>query len=136
MNAEYVLVARQVTLEAVGGNDAIVIPFEVGTPYRHLTVWAKANTPSGTPDVDYQAVFMGVNEGAAVTVTDANPTKVFQAAADEIRPPTRPLQQQNKHPDDSSPPIAATFAMDVSNDGATPVTINIWIMAAAAPGGS
>ena len=88
---------------------------------------------SGTPDVDYQAIFMGVNEGAAVTVTTAVPTNVFQAATDEIRPPTR---VQKTHPGDAGPAIAATFVMDISNDGITAVTVNLWIMAAAAPGGS
>ena len=134
MNAEYALVTRQFKLEAVGGADQLTISLNVGTPYRHLTIWAKASIAAGDSiDVDYQAIFMGIDEGVAVTVIDANPTKVFQAATDELRPPTRVIV---KHPDDAGPVAPATFEMNISNDAANPVTINFYMMAAAAPGGS
>lgn len=135
MNAEYLLLTRSIKLDDTGGapNNVVTIPFYSGTPYRHLTAWAKV-TGNGTIDVDFQPRFALTDEGSAVNVADSNITKVFQSAVDELRPPSRGI---NKHPDDVAPAISPLWELVITNSSATvPVTVNLYIMAAASPGGA
>lgn len=131
MTAEYVQVTRQLKLEATGGADSATIPLEIGTPYRHLIVWAKAD--GGTINVNVQPVYMGVNEGSATNLTTNAPTSAFQSSVDEIRPATRP-EAIRKHPNDESKAFTPTFEVVVTNAAAAPVTVNLYMLAAATPG--
>ncbi len=134
MNAEWLLVARHLKLEAVGGADAVIIDFPSGAPYRHLIVWAEAIVaPGDVTDVDIQPIFAGIDEGTVITLTTAGLANRFQAAVDEIRPPSRGI---NKHPKDEAVPREPLFQVEVSNDAVNAVAVNVFIMAAASPGGA
>ena len=61
------------------------------------------------------------------------PTKVFQIPVEEVRPPTRGLK---KHPDDATIPAILKSELNLSNDAAEVVTISVYIMAMATPGGA
>lgn len=131
MNAEYLSLTRAFQLAANGGNKTI--PFETGTPYRHLVMWTKLSG-TGSINVDFQPILGNTDEGSAVNITDTDFQKVFQSPTDEIRPPSRGVV---KHPDDAMVVQSSLWEVLVTNQDPTdPVTVNLYIMAAASPGGS
>lgn len=133
MSAEYLLLTRSLKLDDTGGDNTVTVPFEAGTPYRHLIAWAKV-TGNGTINVDFQPIFADTNEGSAVNVADTNMTKIFQAAVDEIRPPSRGIK---KNPNDTANVLLPLWELEITNQSGTdPVTVNLYIIAAATPGGS
>jgi hypothetical protein len=131
MNVEHLLVARRVVLEATGGADVVTVAVESGTPYRHYMAWVKVY--AATINVSVQPLFGGQNDGAAVVINTAPPNKVIQVPIEEIRPPTNNIQ---KHPDDMSPPIVLKSELQITNSAAVPATVDIWMIAAATPGGA
>lgn len=134
MNAEWIEVVRSISLEASGGDDEVTINFETGTPYRHLVAWVKARVAGGdTVNVSTQAIFAGTVEGSAVVLSDSDITNVFQAGVDEIRPTSR---LPKKHPDDAAPPQAPLWQLQLTNAAANAVTCDVYILAAASPGGT
>ena len=137
MNAEYQTLSRYLKLDDTGGAPAntVTIPFHSGSPYRHLTVWARV-VADGTINVDFQPRFIGVDEGSAVNVATTTPTKIFQAGVDEIRPPSS-SSNLKKHPDDEAPALLPLFEMVVINSSATvPVVVHLYMTLAASPGGA
>ncbi len=131
MNVEHLQLARRVSLEATGGDDAITLTLESGTPYRHLNMWVRARG-TGTIDVTAQPLYGGVVDGSPTAVGDTNPTKVFQIIVEEVRPATR----LKKHPSDTVPAEALKPELLLTNNAAASVEISVYIMAMATPGGA
>jgi len=120
-----------VVLAATGGADTITLSLESGTPYRHYIAWAKVH--ASTINVSIQPQFGGENDGAVVNIITAPPVKVFQVPQEEVRPPTRGI---NKHPNDASVPVALKSELVITNLAAVEATVDVYIMAAATPGGA
>ncbi len=131
MNADWQVLTRKVNLEASGGNDTATFGLELGSPYRHLTMWVFVAGDS--PNVNAQPKFGGVNDGSVVNITSNGMTKVFQVGVDEIRPPSRRL---DKHPDDTGPVFAPKSELQVTNADAAPVELHIYILCSASVGGA
>ena len=131
MNAEYIQLIRHVDLAKSGVGDSITLEIESGTPYRHLTIWMHGNVNN----INFQPKFGNVDDGSAVNVTGGVVVqKIFQMDADEIRPATRNIP---KYSNDGAPPAPMKTSIDITNKNPTgPVRINVYIVAAAAPGGT
>jgi hypothetical protein len=131
MNAEFIQLIRNVNVAANGGTATIEL--ESGTPYRHFIVWAKVSQ-LGVIDIDAQPIYAGQNDGSAVNITSTDITKVFQCPVDEIRPATRGLI---KHADDTGPAFSAKPGVLLTNNNLTiDANVNIYMIAAASPGGA
>ena len=131
MNVEHLLVAKRLTLEATGGADTATLALESGTPYRHYMAWVKVY--SGTINVSVQPKFGGENDGAAVVVNTALPSKVFQVPIEELRPPTRLTKPQNAT---EALPLVLKSELVITNSAAVVATVDVFMMAAATPGGA
>jgi hypothetical protein len=131
MAADYIQLTRRITLAATGGpGDIATVTFESGSPYIRYTAWVHSGN---TPNVSAQPMLAGQNDGAAVVVNAAGAKKVFQAAADEVRPATQGLSKQS---DDVAPAIPIKSEVKLTNLAATPVTLHVYIMAAVLGGGA
>ena len=133
MNGEYILAVEKITLEAVAATPAniVSVPMNItGSLYHHMTAWAYTGK-AGVLDIDTQGKYMGVDDGAAGNIITAGMTNVFQMTANEIRPPSRLIQQYNN---EKVP--APTWALEFTNNDASAVTIHVYICVAAAVGGS
>ena len=127
MNAEYIQIARNIKL-AGGTNTTIVV--ESGTPYRHLTIYVDGNGKFTIQPM------LGTNDIVpAVNVNGRFTQKVYQMGVDEIMPATRGLLL---HPDDEAAPIPLKYSLKISNTAAAAVvsSVNVFICAAASPGGA
>jgi len=131
MNVTHLELARRIKLEAAGGADSATLTLESGTPYRHYCAWVKVYAT--TINVSVQPKFGGENDGAAVVVNTAPPNKVFQVPIEEWRPSTR---LNKKHPDDESLPVILKSELVITNSAAVPAVVDVWMMAAATPGGA
>ena len=122
--AEYINIAQKVDLAANGSpGDSVIIPVEVGAPYRHLAMFLHGQAANVTA----QPLFGGANDGAATAVAGAIAQKIFQMTVDEIRPPTNGL------PNDVIP---LKSELQLTNGDANPATLNVFITGSAAPGGA
>lgn len=129
--AEYLQLAKKVVLAPTGSpGDAITVALESGTPYRHYIAWVHV-AGGGTIDVDAQPLFAGENDGVLTNFAAAGAQKVFQVTQEEIRPATR-LNIK----DQLQIPTLLKSELEITNNGANPVTISIYMLAAAAPGGA
>ena len=138
MNVEHILVARRLKLEPFGpGPDPapgsqITVALESGTPYRHYMAWAKAFAT--TIDVDIQPRFGGQDDGAVVNITTNPPIQVFKVPIEEIRPPTRLTKPQNGNV--LLPTILKSELIVTNKVADKPATVDVFMMAAATPGGA
>lgn len=103
---------------------------ETGTPYRHLTVWGRV-AGGGVINVSMQPMFGGVNDGSAVVFSTAGHQKVFQVTPEEVRPATRGFPKELE-----PQPKALKSEINITNSGANPVEVNLFMICAAAPGGA
>jgi hypothetical protein len=133
MNVEHLQLTRKIALTASGGaKDTETITLESGYPYRHLCMWVRV-LGTGVINVSAQPLFGGVNDGYATAIADTDPVKVFQVTQEELRPATRGIQ---KHPDDPGVVEPLKSELQLTNGGAGAVQVNVFILAAATPGGS
>lgn len=133
MNGEYILTIEKITLAAVAAAPDNVVSVSMNTAgslYHHMTAWAYTGK-SGVLDIDTQGKYMGTTDGAAGNIIIAGMTNVFQMTANEIRPPSRLIQQYNN---EKVP--APTWALEFTNNDASVVTLHVYICTAAAVGGS
>ena len=130
MNGEYVLVSKKIELEATGGADTVSIPVPFGMPVRHLTAWVHTGKP-GVLNVVAQPKLLGGNDGSSTNITAAGIVKIFQAAADEIRPPSSLIPQYT-----SAEVCIPTWEIELVNNAAAALTLHLYVCAAGSVGKS
>ena len=128
MNAEYIQIARNIALSP---SEVKTITVESGTPYRHLVMFVQCD--GSHSKINAQPLFGGNNDGALIPITTLTAKKIFQVGVDEIRPATRGFKV---HPSDDAVPIPIKSELKLTNAGTKSTTVSVFIIAAAAPGGS
>jgi len=116
----------------LANGESATATLESGTPYRHYQVWAHV-AGAGTINVSAQPRFAGVNDGGAAAIAAPGMTKVFQVPQEEFRPPTRGMHKEKGAVFE---PFAAKSDVLITNNGANPVNVTVYQMAAADPGGA
>lgn len=116
----------------LNNGESVTVTLESGTPYRHYQVWAHV-AGIGVINVSVQPLFAGVADGGAVVVSSSGMEKIFQVTLEEIRPATRGLIKSS---DNVFPPFVAKSEVKVTNGGANSVSVTIYQLAAADPGGA
>jgi len=130
--AEYLQLVKKVELAALAGApaNAALFTLESGTPYRHCTSWVHV-AGAGIINVDVQPLIGGANDGAVVNFSSSGVKKVFQVTPEELRPATR-----FNISDPTQIPFIIKSELQITNKGANPVVISVYMLAAAAPGGA
>jgi hypothetical protein len=122
MAAAFVSLTRKMTLQAA---EVKVITFEVGAPYRNYTAWV-AVAGKATINVSVQPLFGGASDGSATAFAAVAVKKVYQVADDEMRPQTSGI---NRHPDDDGPPNPVKSEVQITNSGANPAEVSVYLIA-------